>query len=367
MNTFSLKPGSLRFISPRRIIAVLISYPLFALLFISNHFFLLLDEIFFFPYRKLQVKKAVFIIGVPRSATTFLFKVLLEDRINFHGFKMWELVFAPSIIQKYFFLGLIWLDRKCGCFLLRLSRFLDKIIFGDFRNIHEMGLSKPEEDEVLFLYNFSSLYLYYFFPGLKILDKFLYHDTQVPEKVKKRNINFYFRCIQRHNYVFDRKEKAFFLSKNPTFIPRFDSIVKKFPGAYIIYPLRSPYETIPSTISLNSNIFSNFCRLPEKNPLKEDTTEFMVNWYIHASSILSGPASGKSIIVRFEKIREEPAEVFLNIYEFLGMSIRKDRYEKIVKEYGKGKYRSKHRYEAIQVNRDYIRDRLKGIVPDELL
>ncbi|MBT6834810.1 MAG: hypothetical protein HOA61_02100, partial [Bacteroidetes bacterium] len=195
VNTFSFNKSSLRFFSWKRIFAVLLFYPFFAITFVINWIFLLLDELIFPSYRRIKIEKAVFIIGVPRSATTYLFNVLSQDSGNFHCFKLWELVFAPAISQKYVFKLIISIDKLIGKPLYKLSIMFDNIVFGKFREIHDIGLTKPEEDEVLFLYNFSSIYFYYFYPELDVLDHFLYHDSIVPEPVKKRNINFYFRCI----------------------------------------------------------------------------------------------------------------------------------------------------------------------------
>ena len=166
LHTFSFNKRSLRFISGKRLVKVLIYYPLFTVLFVINRMFLLLDEIFFPFYRRTSVSNAVFIIGIPRSATTFLFTEMTSHNRNFHSFKLWELLFAPSIIQKYFLLTVIGIDRLLGRPLLRLSFKIDNLLFGRLKGIHTMGFSLPEEDEVLFLYNLTSLYFWYFFPDI---------------------------------------------------------------------------------------------------------------------------------------------------------------------------------------------------------
>ena len=45
---------------------------------IINNLFLLMDNIFF-NYQKIKINKPLFIIGFPRSGTTFLHKMLLKD------------------------------------------------------------------------------------------------------------------------------------------------------------------------------------------------------------------------------------------------------------------------------------------------
>lgn len=346
LNTFSFRRGSIRYISLKRIGSVLLIYPFFTLVFIVNRLFLLLDELVFPGYRKQSAAKSVFIIGVPRSATTYLFNALYRDQESFHCFKLWELVFAPSVIQKYIFLAIIAVDRKLGSLLYKASLRFDDLVFSTFREIHDIGLTKPEEDEVLFIYNFSSLYFYYFFPELAVLDNMLYHDQLVPERVKKRNISFYFRCVQRHNFVFDRQSEKYFLSKNPTFIPKMESIANKFEHAKFIYPIRSPHETIPSTISLNARIFSNFARLPVKYPFPDETREMLIRWYKHAESIIRDSIPDRTIKVYYKELIENPVLVFSAIYEFLLIDSKSKIEVFDYIRFNQKNYRSKHKYDS---------------------
>lgn len=342
--------------------------PAYLITLIINRIFLLLDEVLFPGYRKLEITKAAFIIGIPRSATTHLFNVLYQDQQNFHGFKLWELVFAPSICQKYFFLSVRGIDRKIGCPVYRLALLFDKVFFGKFVNIHDIGITKPEEDEVLFLYNFSSLFFFYFWPGLKILDNLFYHDLRLPDAVKKRNINFYYRCIQRHNFVFDRHNSKYFLSKNPTFIPRMESIAEKFSNARIIYPLRTPYSTIPSTISLNARILSNFCKLPEKYPFVSETRDFVLEWYVIAERTLNETIKERFIKVNYDQITNDPEGLLCDLYDFLDLKIKKENASSGRKQNDRPEYRSLHIYpEDLGIDSDLISERLKNIISPEML
>jgi omega-hydroxy-beta-dihydromenaquinone-9 sulfotransferase len=367
-NTFSTDRNSPRYPSVRRLLVVLLFLPLFFFNLMINRVFMLLDNIIFFNYRKLDHIKAVFIIGVPRSATTYLFNLLYQDKANFHGFTLWELAFAPSICQKYLFLLIRHLDRNTGNHLYKLSVILDKAIFGKFVHIHDIGLTKPEEDEALFLYNLSSLYFFYFWPGVDVLEKLFYHDSKLPEHVKRQNIDFYYRCIQRHKYVFDRGNNKYFLSKNPTFIPRMESIAKKFHDARFIYPVRTPYKTIPSTICLNAHILSNFCTLPEAYPFAEQTRDFILNWYIMADKALTTTIRERHVKAEFEKITRDPKSLLADLYKFLELNI--DERMALLGSFLHDNTRQKSRHEYpgnLGVDRTIIKDRLKGIIADDIL
>lgn len=367
-NTFSTDRHSLRYPSPKRLVFALVLLPLFLVNLAVNRICMLADEVLFRAYRKQKVTKAAFIIGVPRSATTFLFNLLIRDKKNFHGFKLWELVFAPSICQKYFFLLVSLLDRKFGSPLYRLSLIFDRKVFGQFVHIHDIGITKPEEDEVLFLYNLSSIYFFYCWPRVKVLDNLLYHDARLPDTVRRRNIDFYYRCIQRHNFVFDRHDQRYFLSKNPTFIPRMESIAKRFESAKFIYPVRTPIKTIPSTISLNAHILSNFCKLPEEYPLAEQTGEFIIDWYAMAAKTLAAMPANRYLTLGFDRITGNTQALLIDLYNFLSLDITEQTWAVHPGLHEKPSYESKHKYPCgLGLDSPLVQERLKSIVSGDLL
>ena len=219
-HTFSLKKRSLRFPTIRRVFSALVILPSFLVLIIVNKIFMLLDWVIFPGFRKMKLRKTSFIIGVPRSATTYLFNLLAKDRGHFTCFKLWEILFAPSVIQKYILSGILKLDRLVGRPLYRFSLLMDRIFLAKIAMLHETSLSKPEEDEMLLIYAFGSMYLAFFFPDVPALNPHLFFDEDLSREKRKKLMLFYKRCVQRHVYVFDRREEKFFLSKNPCFISK---------------------------------------------------------------------------------------------------------------------------------------------------
>ena len=316
-HTFSLKKGSLRFPTVRRIFSVLFILPFFVVLIIVNRFCMLLDRIFFPGFRKIKLEKTGFITGVARSATTYLFDILGKDNQHFTSFKLWEILLAPSIIQKYILLAIIKVDRLAGKPLYRFSLFIDRILLGKIASLHAISFSKPEEDETLLIFAFASIYLSYFFPDVRALDPYLFFDEDLSPKKRKRIMLFYKRCVQRHVYVFDRKEEKYFLSKNPAFVSKTVTIAETFPGAMLIYMLRSPLKTIPSTISLNANVYAVFSGKKRENPLSVKTTEAIIRWYKMADDSIKKHWQNRNITVPFKKITGQPEGIIKEIYEFL--------------------------------------------------
>jgi hypothetical protein len=133
-------------LTPRRIAILCLFMPLFMLNGLINRACLLLDEILFPRYRRAAVTAPVFIVGVPRSGTTFLHRLLARDEQQFTCMKLWELFFAPSIIQKKCWCALGMLDRRLGGPLFRIVRSWEDRVFNQLGRMHVLSLFEPEED-----------------------------------------------------------------------------------------------------------------------------------------------------------------------------------------------------------------------------
>jgi len=230
LNLFTFERNTFRSISVKRVVLVLFLVPTFILLLIWNRFFMALDHIFFPSFKGQMVTDPVFIIAMPRSATTFLHHAMVNSG-QFSYFKLWELLFAPSIIQKYFFLGINYLDKILGHPIRSLVLFVENVIAGDFKKIHLLGLDLPDEDELLLLWNISTAYLHFLVPCQEIFKPYFHFDELMSQQKQAEIIGFYEGCIKRHEYVFNRKGSRVFLAKNPFMIPKAKSIGKYFPTA----------------------------------------------------------------------------------------------------------------------------------------
>lgn len=353
---FSLQKGHLRYPTPKRILIVAIFIPLFLILSLIHGLFFLLDEVLFPGYRRQSVRRAAFITGVPRSATTFVFQALMDDDRHFTGFTMGEALFAPSATQKVLLLPFIFLDKKTGGKLKKAIARLDDVIFGNFRDIHDSGLVKPEEDEFLLLFIFGSSYLWFFFPDTADLEAYLYFDERLPEKKRLSIMRHYRRCVQKHNYIFNRQEDRVFISKNPTFTPKMQTLCKVFPEGKIIYMLRSPYKTIPATISLCTHLYQGLCNVGEEPPLAARTRDMVLDWYEMSEKMLETSAAGRHRIVPVEDLARDPHQTMVDLYDFL--EVEPDEHIEIAEQQSRA-HKSKHRYDPnVGIDEELIESRM---------
>lgn len=316
--TFSKQKGHLRYYDKKRVIAVLLTGPIFLSLSLIHGIFSLIDEVLFPFYHFQSNSKTAFITGVPRSATTFLFHTLMKDKEHFTGFTFWEVLLAPTITQKVLLLPFIWLIRKWRKLRKRVMKLDDKV-FGSFRDIHDTGFLKPEEDEWLMVFIFSSSYLWFFFPDSAPLEDYMYFDEQVPLWKRKEIMGFYYRCVQKHNFIFNPRGRKTFLSKNPTFTPKIRTLCEIFPQGKILYMLRTPYKTIPATISLATHVYQGFSTIGPEPPLVDSTRDMVIRWYETSLSALEECAANRHMIIPFQSISENTLPTLCSVYEFLDL------------------------------------------------
>lgn len=253
---FPAADSAYRRFSLQRLVVMLLFWPVFVSLLLVNRLCLWLDTLLFPAFRSLQINQPVFIAGIPRSGTTFLHRLLAGDNQRFTTTALWELIFAPSILQRRFWLSVAALDRKLGAPCARALHWLERKLLGGLDGVHRTGLLDPEED-YLALAPYLGCFLLILPFGDSAFWRLAQLDSDVGAADKKRLTGIYRGLIQRHLYVHGRDRT--FLSKNPSFTPWLQSLAEEFPDARFIACVRTPHEAVPSQVSsilVGARIFS---------------------------------------------------------------------------------------------------------------
>jgi len=108
----------------------------------------ILDEIFFPKFHDIKINQPIFIIGNPRSGTTFLQRLMARDTVNFLSMRTWEILGSPSIISRRLIRAAISFSRSIGIPVTRRIRKMEQLWKEDDR-IHRFRLRAPEEGEYL--------------------------------------------------------------------------------------------------------------------------------------------------------------------------------------------------------------------------
>ena len=344
--SFFCSRGQVYRLTPKRFLVLVI----WLLIFIPGEFmtrvFLLLDEVLFWNYRKQAFERPVFIIGNPRSGTTFLHRLLFKDTDTFTSLTVWEMIFAPSITQRKIIWGFIKLGKLVGypvnLVLKRINRRINKE-----RSGHSVKIDEAEEDEFLLMHSWSSNTLWAFYPIKEEVLPYFFFDRDIPEKRKKRINAFYRNLIQRHLYAHGGNK--ILLSKNPSFTGKIASLSQMFPDARFVNLVRNPYEAMPSMYDYMSAAWHVFCDSPEAYPFKDEFFNVMNYYYLSPPDLFKNKPD-KCSTIDYADLVTTPFEIVEYLYSWLGINFS-DGFRRLTQtECDKAKqYQSPHQYSAEQM------------------
>ena len=296
----------------KRFLIMAVFMPFFLMLQAIHRVALLLDDLLFPAYRQVKVSEPVFIVGIHRSGTTYFHHLLSGDAENFTSFQLWELLFAPAIVERkcWFAVGVV--DRAFGGFGRRLLTALEDRLLRDLRTIHHTGLFAPEEDELVLLPFLASVFLLLPFPFPERLWALAHFDTDVPIAEQDRVMAQYKACVQRHLYVHGPQKR--FLSKNPLFSAKIEAINRAFPDAKVVCNVRKPSEAIPSVISLLSFYWKAFDNDPQGFRLRDMAMEMTDRYYRYLMERLPQWPEERHAFVRYDDLTADPEQVVRALY-----------------------------------------------------
>ena len=310
----------------------------------------LLDDILFPGYKQVQVKEPVFILGVPRSGTTHLHRLMAQDTRNFTTMNTWEMVIAPSVVERKLILGLAALDRKFfgGAVHDALVR-LDEWAFRSVRKIHKVTLFEPEEDDIVLFPIFASMFLFFLFPFPEELWHLARFDTETPLDDRHRIMSFYHACVQRHLYVHGADKR--FLSKNPAMSPKINSIDAYFPDSKVICNVRNPYQALPSLMSFLTFNFDRFDNDRRGDEFRDLILDMAAHWYRYPAERLQEWPENRATFLTYDRLSADPKQSVMEIYERFGIPMTPEFESYLTEEQEKAKtYKSKHTYALADFN-----------------
>jgi hypothetical protein len=320
-----------------------------------------LDRILFPGLRDVEVRQPIFMVGHARSGTTLTHRLLSKDSDRFSSFLLYELYF-PSLLQKKLIRAAARLDaRLLGGFLERRVRAWEERRYGKMRHIHEMGLSIPEEDDIVLYYSMASGFWITKMPYMGDLD--FYHMNDWPERKRRRINDFYRECVRRQLYL--NGPDRIHLSKNPLYSGRVASLIEAFPDARFVVNVRNPNETVPSLMKLMTGAWK---RLGWDEERQRRCLKFLADltWhtYRHPLEVLEAHPEVRGSVVDYRDLTSDPAAAIERIYEDLDLPLTSE-YRELLAGEGKRAHRhsSRHSYslEEFGLEKDAIRTELADL------
>lgn len=341
--------------SPRRVVGLLIFFLFFPVFELFTAACLLLDHIFFPGFRKVELTQPLFIVGPHRSGTTYLHRLLAEDKDQFFCFTLWEILF-PSILQKKILAWIGRIDGRFGGPLAAAVRRREDRRLGSFKEeLHEMSLFKPAEDDLLLIHTFSTLVLGFFVDagvlerelegGTKSSDYrwLLYFDTMASERNRKRVMRFYRACVKRQGYYKGGKRRL--LSKAPFSCLRVDALYQYFPGCRMIYTIRNPLQAVPSMLDMVKKVWQSTAAMQEDFPLKSWAYQTVKNMYQYPFARFAQTDEARYKFIIYDNLVQQPVATVKAIYDWSGDDLDEGFLSVLEPEDEKQrKFRSRHEY-----------------------
>jgi omega-hydroxy-beta-dihydromenaquinone-9 sulfotransferase len=276
---------------------------------------LLMDRLVFPAYRRVEVRAPIFILGHPRSGTTFLQRLLTQTR-DFAAFEAWEMAFPALMVR-----GLI------APLVRRLAR-RGKGVVVEAEIGHQVRVTEIDEDEALFYHLLDTEMITTISPIGFVdteLDRLLFHDRQPHEESAVR----FFKDLWKRQLFHTGRSRL--ISKLPPSALRTKTLLKVFPDARIIYLARSPLDVIPSFLSLHRNAIQRVWgldRLSEahKRFFFERKYRVSVRWYRYFQELIERheiPEDQLLEITYDEQIRDLRGTIG-KIVAFTGIELSRD-------------------------------------------
>ncbi len=298
-------------------VLVILGFPLLVLWQALHWLGFLLDEVLFRRYRKVEVRDPLFIIGPPRTGTTFLHHVLASDP-EYTTFRTWECLFGLSISARRLFLGLVRLDRAIGRPFGRIRAIVGRYLVRSMDDIHPLDLAEPEED-FLCLMPFAACFLLIVpFPRAHWLWQVARLDDELDEREKAAVMLWYRRCIQKHLYVHGPERR--FLSKNASFCGLTQTLLETFPDARVLVTWRDPLATVPSQLSsLKPGLAAcGFAEVSEE--LRSNLTNLMLYYYLHIAAVEDDNPE-RVVTIRNEDLRTDLDNAIRRAFASIGLEV----------------------------------------------
>lgn len=303
--------------SVNRILFLTVLFPPFFLLQIIHQLSFIFDDIFFPKYKNHPLDKVLFVIGIPRSGTTFIHRTIATSQET-TTFSTWEAIFAPAICEKKCLKFLSKIDSFIGKPFSRTLNYSIRLFGDDFHNIHSVTIDAPEEDYLTLLPIGACLIALFAFPNSPEL-KGMIDFQNIGEKQKSAVLTFYKKIIQRHLY--GKNKNKFFLSKNAAFCTWLPELKSLFPEAHFILSVRNPETSIPAQLNALKPARALFGTDPNGVLTHAIIQQSFKNNYTAILNFLQSTSKTNCVLIQQEALRNDSVGILTKAINQLTLSL----------------------------------------------
>ncbi len=272
-------------------------------MFLLTRITLALDHLFFPKLRKVRIDRPVFILGHPRSGTTFLQKQIFGSHTA-GMFTTWEL-FVPSLTLR----------KVVHPFVRFLNRFFLDVVQPAEQG-HEVRLDGVEEDEGLFMHRLDTEILTFNCPWILTDPKYrnlgLYLG-RYGRGERRRSVKFYRKALKRQLLATGHRRMV--LKTNPS-VFRLRELFELFPDARVVYVVRSPEESIRSHLEFSKGFAEARLTKAEQGLYIQQKYRWSVDLYKEFERLRPQIPESQVMVLPFSEIKERLPEALESLFRF---------------------------------------------------
>jgi hypothetical protein len=277
-----------------------------------------------------SIAAPVFIVGLPRTGTTFLYQLLDQDR-SLRSPRTWELR-CPAALDR----------RSTDAQIAHAQRQIDRF-YGMSPGLHSMHHSSaitPEEDFSIFRFDLRSTYFSVFFHVPAYLEWVL-------GGMEASSFALHRRYLQTLAAPGDGRR---WLLKSPEHLLRLRSLVEMYPDAKIVYCHRDPLAVCASEASLIARLQGIGSAAVDVSARAGELAAIFARMLDEAQRFRAAGAPADLFYdLHFDDLEADPMAALAGVYRHLGVEmsdVARTRLETFVAEnprHGRGT----HRYSAV--------------------
>lgn len=282
---------------------------------------LALDVVLFPAIRRTPVSQPLFIVGLPRSGTTWAHRLTNCHSKTFTTMQLWELLFAPALCEKLCLRALYRVDARLGGWGISCVRGIQGWLLGGQATIHPTGLEQPEEDFLALLpYDgcFLRVLLWPYARKTWRLGNFA-------EKMSPRERNYlvsrYRALVQRHLVFAGRGS---YLCKNPSFSSWLPDLSREFPDARFIGLHRDPAAVVASQLSSLRSTLQLYGHAADDPLLVELFVSLLASYRRELLALAQRLPADRCQLIAFSQLVQQPFSTLTRALDELGYELHPD-------------------------------------------
>lgn len=254
------------------------------------------------------VAPPVVIVGLPRTGTTRLQRLLSRDR-RFWSMLFWESQFPVPLAGETLQAPTVRIAQARGI-VEYMVQAMPKLLA-----IHPLAAEEADEEVMLMEHSFLSAFdAYADIPGYA---QWLDGQDQTPAyEFLRRSLQF-LQWQKRQRGVTGQR----WLLKTPHHLLRMDTLLKVFPGAQVIQTHRDPVQSIPSIASFIHTLWRIYSNDADAAAAGRAWSERMRRGLQHTIDVRRTAPAAQFLDVQFVDTVKRPMDVVRRVYAFIGWTL----------------------------------------------